>query len=201
MKFFSIIFIALLLLSLTKANATNATNWLKSEIDNILYAYNDDKLSNIEKFNNIETTIDKNFAGAGIAKFVAGKAWATANKESKKTYIKLFKHHLALNIASMMQGYSNQTYSLINTKEDKKNKVILIDMEIQDQTSKLIITWRVKESKGKFYVIDLMVADISLVVTKRSEFNSMLKKIDYNLQSLNEILYKQNETSYNKLIN
>ena len=68
-------------------------------------------------------------------------------------------------------------------------------MEIKDKANKFLITWRVKESKNKFYVIDLIVADISLVVTKRSEFNSMLKKVDYNLSKFNQTLLKQNETS------
>ena len=54
--------------------------------------------------------------------------------------------------------------------------------------------------KEKYYIIDLLVADISLVVTKRSEFNSMLKKSNYNLQKFNEILNSQNKLSYNKLI-
>ena len=44
-------------------------------------------------------------------------------KKQKKIYINLFKRHLALNIASMMQGYSNQKYELINSKYDEKNKV------------------------------------------------------------------------------
>ena len=74
-------------------------------------------------------------------------------------------------------------------------------MEIYKDTGSLIVTWRVKKSKERYYVIDLLVADISIVVTKRSEFNSMLKNVDYNLSELNIILKKQNETSYNKLVN
>ena len=150
-------------------------------------------------FKYIENTINQNFAGAGIAKFVAGRAWSAAEKEDKKNYIKLFKLHLALNIASMMQGYSNQSYSLIGTHETT-NDVFLIDMEVFDDINKFIIVWRVKKSKDRYYIIDLLVADVSLVITKRSEFNSMLKKIDYDLKVFNETLKKQNETSYNKLI-
>ena len=61
------------------------------------------------------------------------------------------------------------------------------------------MTWRVKKSKDRFFVIDLLVADISLVVTKRSEFNSMLKNVDYNLSEFNKILLSQNESSYQKM--
>ena len=180
--------------------ADEATDWLKKEIDYILSAYSNDNLTNIERFDYIEDTVNNNFAGAGIAKFVAGQAWASGDKETKKEYIIIFKRHLALSIASLMRGYSNQEYSLINSKFDESNNISLIDMEIRNDSSSILVTWRVKKSKDRFFVIDLLVADISLVVTKRSEFNSALKKIDYNLQSFNETLHNQNELSYNKII-
>ena len=194
-----IIFLSLFLPSQSIAN--EASNWLKKEIDIILDAYKNENMSKETRFLMIEDTINYNFAGTGIAKFVAGDSWKTADKETKKEYINFFKRHLALNIASMMQGYSNEEYALINSKFDSKNKITLIDMEIYNDTGSLIVTWRVKKSKERYYVIDLLVADISIVVTKRSEFNSMLKNVNYSLKELNIILKKQNETSYQKLIN
>ena len=194
-----IIFLSLCLPSQSMAN--EASNWLKKEIDIILDAYKNENMSKETRFLMIEDTINYNFAGTGIAKFVAGDSWKTADKATKKEYINFFKRHLALNIASMMQGYSNQEYVLINSKFDSKNKITLIDMEIYNDTGSLIVTWRVKKSKERYYVIDLLVADISIVVTKRSEFNSMLKNVNYSLKELNIILKKQNETSYQKLIN
>ncbi len=181
--------------------ADEASDWLKKEIDTILDAYKDTSISKVDRFNLIEVSINNNFAGAGISKFVAGKSWSSASKETKKEYVKLFKKHLALNITSLMQGYSNQKYDLINSKYDEKNKVSLIGMEIYFDTGNLLVTWRVKKSKDRYFVIDLIVADISLVVTKRSEFNSMLKKVDGKLSELNDVLRSQNESSYSKIIN
>jgi len=183
------------------ANANEAKIWLNNEIDIIISSYKNENLPNQNKFLMIEQTINNNFAGAGIAKFVAGKSWSGASKDIKLEYIKLFKRHLALNIASMMQGYSDQNYQLINSKYDEKNKITLIDMEIFSDTGSIQVTWRVKKSKDRFFVIDLLVADISLVVTKRSEFNSMLKNVNYDLKEFNNILRAQNESGYQKLIN
>ena len=182
-------------------NANEAKNWLNKEIDIIISAYQNNNLPNENKFLMVENTINNNFAGTGIAKFVAGKSWNSASKEVKIEYIKLFKRHLALNISSMMQGYSDQKYQLTNSSYDEKNKVTLIDMEIFSDTGSIQVTWRVKKSKDRFFVIDLLVADISLVVTKRSEFNSMLKNVDYNLSEFNKKLLDQNESSYKKIIN
>ena len=100
-----------------------------------------------------------------------------------------------------MQGYSNQEYELINSKYDEKNKVSMINMEIHNDTGNLLVTRRVKKSKDRYFVIDLIVADISLVVTKRSEFNSMLKRVNEKLIELNDILRSQNESSYSIIIN
>ena len=192
MQFFRILIILFIFSIPSHVFADEAKNWLKTEIDKIIYAYQNSDLPSENRFLMIEQTINDNFAGSGIAKFVAGKSWNGASKDTKLEYIKLFKRHLALNIASMMQGYSNQNYELTNSNYDEKNKVSLIDMEVYSDTGSIQVTWRVKKSKDRYFVIDLLVADISLVVTKRSEFNSMLKKVDNDLSKFNEVLFDQN---------
>ena len=196
---FSLIVIFFIIFISKNLYSDETSEWLKKEIDIILEAYKNQNLSNENRFLLIEETINNNFAGTGIAKFVAGEAWKKSNKNTKTTYIDNFKRHLALNIASMMQGYSDQTYELTKSKYDNKNQITLIDMEIFSDTGSVVVTWRVKKSKDRFFVIDLIVADISLVVTKRSEFNSMLKKVDNDLSIFNEVLFDQNQASYEKI--
>ena len=199
MKFF--IYLSLFIFFYQISNANESSKWLESEINTILDTYKNENISNENRFLIIEDTVNNNFAGTGIAKFVSGVAWTEADVQTKKKYIAIFKKHLALNIASMMQSYSNQEFELTNNQYDEKNKVSLIDMTIMNENNNIIVTWRVKKSKDRFYIIDLLVADISLVVTKRSEFNSMLKNIGNDLKVFNNILNNQNVISYNKLIN
>ena len=201
MLFVKYFFSLIIIFTPLNLKADEVNDWLNKEINTIISAYQNNNLTNENKFLLIEKTINNNFAGSGIAKFVAGKSWNGATKDTKLEYINLFKRHLALNIASMMRGYSDQNYELVNSRYDKKNKVTLIDMEIFSETGSIQVTWRVKKSKERYFVIDLLVADISLVVTKRSEFHSMLKKTNYNLQEFNIKLLEQNNSSYQKLIN
>ena len=179
MKFNLIIIFFIIFIS-KNLYSDETSEWLKREIDIILEAYKNKNLSNEDRFLLIEKTINNNFAGTGIAKFVAGEAWKKSDKNTKKIY-------------------SDQTYELAKSKYDQKNQVTLIDMEIFSDTGSVVVTWRVKESKDRFFVIDLIVADISLVVTKRSEFNSMLKKVDNDLSKFNEVLFDQNQLSYQKI--
>ena len=197
-KFLVFIFIIVLSLSL---KASEASNWLKQEVDKILIAYQDPNLPNENRFLLIEQTINNNFPGKSIAINIAKQSYKNANEETRSNYINLFKRHLALNIASLMQGYSNQKYELTDSRYDEKNKVNYIDMEVYLDTGEMIVTWRVLKHKERYFVIDLIISGISLYETKRSEFNSMLKNVDNDLAKLNEELRKINESSYQKIIN
>ena len=195
-----IVFIFIITLSLS-LKASEASNWLKQEVDKILVAYQDPSLPNENRFLLIEQTINNNFAGKSIAINIAKKSYKNANEVTRRNYITLFKRHLALNIASLMQGYSNQTYELIDSRYDEKNKVNYIDMEVYLDTGEIIVTWRVLKHKERYFVIDLIISGISLYETKRSEFNSMLKNVNNDLAKLNQELDKKNNSSYQIIIN
>ena len=195
-----LVFIFIIVLSLN-LKASEASNWLKQEVDKILIAYQDPNLPNENRFLLIEQTINNNFPGKSIAINIAKQSYKNANEETRKNYITLFKRHLALNIASLMQGYSNQKYELTDSRYDEKNKVNYIDMEVYLNTGEMIVTWRVLKHKERYFVIDLIISGISLYETKRSEFNSMLKNVDNDLIKLNKELQMINESSYQKIIN
>ena len=182
------------------SNPIHAQKWLEEQITNILDFYRDENISSEVRLSAIEESINENFAGTGIARFVVKNVWNDSSKEDQERFIKLFKEHLYITIGSLMRGYSNQTVEFINSKEDKNQSVYLIDMEIDNNNQKTLVTWRVKEFKEKYYVIDLLVADISLIITKRDEFTSMLKKTNNSLAELNNILKEQNIESLGKLL-
>ena len=91
MKLFNILVFIFISINLNQANADEPSSWLKKEIDKILVSYQNSNLPKENRFLMIEQTINNNFAGAGIAKFVAGEAWKGASKDAKKQYIKYFK--------------------------------------------------------------------------------------------------------------
>ena len=201
MKFIKFVIIFFIFFYNINLHANEASKWLKQEVDKILVAYQDPGLPNENKFLLIEQTINNNFPGKSIAINIAKNSYKAADEVTRKNYINLFKRHLALNIASLLQGYSNQKYELIDSRYDEKNKVNYIDMEVHLDTGKIIVTWRVLKHKERYFVIDLIISGISLYETKRSEFNSMLKNVDNDLVKLNELLHKKNESSYQIIIN
>ena len=130
-SFFFLIFLSL------NANANEARNWLNQEIDIIISAYKNTDLPNENKFLMVENTINNNFAGTGIAKFVAGKSWNGASKEVKIEYnlknsqICLLGFSQGCMMAINLGLISNENYNcivgfsgkIINQKDLTKRKI------------------------------------------------------------------------------
>ena len=91
MKFFYIKTFLIVFFFSSFSFANDYSNWLKKEIDLILSAYSNNNISSEQRFLIIEKTINQNFAGTGIAKFIVGNAWKMASKDTKKITLKILK--------------------------------------------------------------------------------------------------------------
>ena len=67
--------------------ASEASNWLKQEVDKILVAYQDPNLPNENRFLLIEQTINNNFPGKSIAINIAKKSYKAADDELSLIHI------------------------------------------------------------------------------------------------------------------
>ena len=83
MKIFRFLFLLIILFNGNKLFADEPSSWLKNEIDKILISYQSSDLPNENRFLMIEQTINNNFAGTGIAKFVVGEAWNKTSNDIK----------------------------------------------------------------------------------------------------------------------
>ena len=84
MKFYKIFFIYILIAYPITVKATEASKWLKKKLIRLLLHIKVKIFLNENRFLMIEQTINNNFAGTGIAKFVAGKSWKTHQRKLKQ---------------------------------------------------------------------------------------------------------------------
>ena len=105
MKIFRFLFLLIILFNGNKLFADEPSRWLKNEIDKILISYQSIDLPNENRFLMIEQTINNNFAGTGIAKFVVGEAWNKASNDIKQARIKA-STNLIKKLTPILESYS-----------------------------------------------------------------------------------------------
>ena len=62
---------------------------------------------------------------------------------------------------------------------------ILVNSEVQAQNGQAIkVDWRLRDRKGSFKVIDVIVEGVSMSVTQRSDFSSVIQRGGGNIEVL-----------------
>jgi phospholipid transport system substrate-binding protein len=120
-----------------------------------------------------------------VAKFVLGKHWRTATPEQRAQYLAAYEPFLINNYVSRITKYSGQTYTIMRTRKDNNDYVV--NMELLDPNGpNVVMDYRVRPAGKQFKVIDIVIENVSLLNTQRSEFNSVVtnKGLDFLIKAL-----------------
>ena len=92
-KIFLYLFAIVLILNTQYVNASSsdAQKWLNEEISTIIELYRNQDIDKFTRLKAIQNSVNENFAGTGIARFVVGSVWDESTEESRNEFIRLFK--------------------------------------------------------------------------------------------------------------
>ena len=132
---------------------------------------------------------DKNFDVSSISRFVLGKYWKQASLDQKKNFIKAFRNYIVKTYSSRFNEYSGEKLKLINYENEKNPKIFLVHTALEREDAPIIkVDWRIGKKKDRFVILDIIIEGISLAVTQRSEFVSVIDQNEGNIDQLISLL-------------
>jgi phospholipid transport system substrate-binding protein len=123
-----------------------------------------------------------------ISQFVLGRYWRTATPEQQQDFIKLFQEMQVLNWAQRFKDYKGENLSVTNAAKDDRG--FTVDSVINHPPAQpMPVQWKVHQAEdGQLKITDIVVEGVSMAITQRSDYNSMLQgnggKIDGLLTAL-----------------
>ena len=174
---FSIIF------SLSNLHASEVSEWFEKESNQFLEIINNSEGTENENYENYKYFINKNFAVKSIAYGLIGEN--IINKSSKNElllYVDVFTDYLIKTIYKLTN--SNSSSSIILKDVDIKDNIFIVKSLISDKKSSANLYWKVIDTGSSFKIIDVIVENTSYFVTKKSEFNKILRKNRGSLKAL-----------------
>ena len=146
----------------------------------------DKSISQNEKESQFGKLFDKNFDVPSISRFVLGKYWKQASLDQKKNFIKAFRNYVVKTYSSRFNEYSGEKLKLVNYENEKNPKIFLVHTILERQDAPVIkVDWRIGKKKDRFVILDIIIEGISLAITQRSEFVSV---IDQNEGSIDQLI-------------
>ena len=153
---------------------------------NAINALTDKSINQNEKESQFGKLFDKNFDIPSISRFVLGKYWKQASLDQKKNFIKAFRNYVVKTYSSRFNEYSGEKLKLVNYENEKNPKIFLVHTILERQDAPVIkVDWRIGKKKDRFVILDIIIEGISLAITQRSEFVSV---IDQNEGSIDQLI-------------
>jgi phospholipid transport system substrate-binding protein len=124
-----------------------------------------------------------------ISRFVLARYWRTATPEQQQEFVKLFEDMQVLNWAQRFKDYKGESLQVLSSAKDG-DKSFTVDSQLnRPAAGPMPVVWKVHTADdGKIRITDIVVEGVSMSITQRSDYNSLLQanggKFDELLKAL-----------------
>jgi phospholipid transport system substrate-binding protein len=135
----------------------------------------------VERFREL---LRQDFDVPGIARFVLGRYWNTASEEQRTEYVKVFEDYVAMAYATRLGEYTGETFKVTGSRPDADGAIVSSQIVRPSGAAPVKVDWRLTGRDGKYKISDVSVDGISMAVTQRSEFASVIQHNGGQVQGL-----------------
>lgn len=128
--------------------------------------------------------LDSKFNMKSIAKFVLGRYWKQATEEERDRFVALLEETTSVTYATRFQDYSSEKLEIIDARLESDGGVTVLSRILRPSGEPLLIDWKLFKKKGKIKIYDVILEGISMGITQRSEFASVIQKGGGQIQAL-----------------
>ena len=160
------------------APSADAARALIEEVSaEVLAILSDQALADRQKFEALVVLLERPIDLDLVARLILGRHWRTANDTQRQQYLELFREYALANLASKLHLYRGQSFEVTGAKVVSDKDALVTSRILSDGEPPLQVDWRLRERDGAGPVtIDLIVEGVSLIVTLRSEFASVIER-------------------------
>jgi phospholipid transport system substrate-binding protein len=126
----------------------------------------------------------EDFDVPGIGRFVLGRYWNQATEEQRAEYVKLFEDYIAMAYATRLAEYTGETFKVTGSRPEGDGAIVSSQILRPAGAAPVKVDWRLTGREGNYKISDVSVDGISMAVTQRSEFASVIQHNGGQVQGL-----------------
>jgi len=123
-----------------------------------------------------------------IGRFVLGRYWRAATEEERATFGQLFEDYLVASYARQFSEYGGERLVVDGGRPKGKSGAIVSSRIVRPQGAPFQVEWRLRGGEEGWRIIDVVVEGVSMAVTHRSEFSSVIAGRGGSVSGLLEVL-------------
>lgn len=127
-----------------------------------------------------------------IGRFVLGRFWRTMTPEQQADYLDTFQRYVVWVYSTRFSGYSGEGFDVLGSKPVEEGaSLVSSQITSTDGSPPIQIDWRVIKVNNAYKITDVVVEGVSMLVTQRQEFSSVINQNGGKVQPLIDMLKKK----------
>lgn len=111
----------------------------------------------------------------GIGRFVLGRYWRTATPREQEEFLGLFQEYIVRAYATRLSAYGGEPFRVTGARPNGEETVVASEI-IRANGSRIAVDWYLINNGGRFKITDVYVGGVSMKVTERDEFASVIQR-------------------------
>jgi len=147
------------------------------------------KLSESEREAQFRTIFDEGFDVPLIARFVLGTYWRSTSETQRQDFVALFETYVVHAYAVRFNEYAGQLLKVVSARAEGDDAALVVSrIEQPNGAPPLRIDWRVGKTAKGYKITDVVVEGVSMAVTQRQEFASVIQRNGGQVDALLKLL-------------
>jgi phospholipid transport system substrate-binding protein len=153
------------------------------------------KASQTERLARFRELFQANFDGPGIARFVLGRYWRSASQDEQQEFLNLFQDYVVFVYGTRFSSLNGETLKIRGSRAEESGVIVSTEMINPGGETPVKIDWRLVSDSGVFKINDVVIEGISMMVTQRSEFASVIQRHGGQVSGLLSLMREKTKTA------
>ena len=173
-------------------NEQLALNFVKDTAEKGLTFLSKPNSTEAEKKAEFQKLLNGSFDMESIGRFTLGRYWNVATPAQQKEYQALFRQMIVNVYTQRFGDYKGQKFEVKSARPVGNDDVLVSSFIVPtDGSDNIQVDWRVRNRGGSTKIVDVLVAGVSMSVTQRSDFSSVIQRGGGKLEVLIDYLKKK----------
>jgi phospholipid transport system substrate-binding protein len=111
----------------------------------------------------------------GIGRFVLGRYWRIATPQEQQEFLPLFQEYIVRAYSTRLSAYGGEPFRVTGARSNGEETIVASQI-IRANGSRIAVDWYLLNRGGRFKITDVYVAGVSMKVTQRDEFASVIQR-------------------------
>lgn len=166
----------------------DAADFVRGFSDEAIAMLSDETLDDAARAGAFRRLLKSGFHLEAIGRFVLGRHWRAADEPERREFTQLFEDYIVTSYARQFGKYGGERLVIDGGRAKGKSGAIVSSRIVRPEGEPFRVEWRLRQGDEGWRIIDVVVEGVSMAVTHRSEFASVIASRGGSVGALLEVL-------------